>query len=160
MPPLDPNVLEWSQLARDLSSAFTFLVALAAGLFGLVRYLRSERIRQTEGVRELFRMFFDTDRYRRIRFVLANPTAPEFEQLKREIAVDGMPGELEGELIDMLNFFEFVAGLTHRGLVRRKDIDWMFANFIDRAVQVDFVRDYIRKNEFKELVRLAQRERQ
>lgn len=157
MPTPDPSVLAWSQLARDLASAFTFLVALAAGLFGLFRYLRSERIRQTEGVRELFRMFFDTDRYRRIRFVLANPAAPEFEQLKREIAVEGMPGALEGELIDMLNFFEFVAGLTHRGLVRRKDIDWMFANFIDRAVQVDFVRDYIRNNDFKELTALSRR---
>jgi hypothetical protein len=48
----------WSQNARDSAAASVFLVALAAGLFGLFRYLRSERLRQTEQVRELYRMFF------------------------------------------------------------------------------------------------------
>ena len=141
----------WSQFARDSAAAFTFLVALAAGLFGLFRYLRSERLRQTEQVRELYRMFFESDRYRRIRFVLANPDSPEFAALKTELATPGMPKALEGELIDLLNFFEFVSGLTRRGLVARRDIDWMFASFIGRVVAVDFVRAYVLRSDFEEL---------
>ena len=147
----------WSQFARDSAAAFTFLVALAAGLFGLFRYLRSERLRQTEQVRELYRMFFDNQRYRRIRFVLANPEAPEFAQLKDELATPGMPKELESELIDLLNFFEFVTGLTRRGLVARQDVDWMFANFIERVVGVDFVRAYILRLDFDELHTICRR---
>ena len=54
--------LYWSELARNWASAFTFVAALLAGLFGLFRYLRSERMRQTEQVRELSRMFFESDR--------------------------------------------------------------------------------------------------
>src|SRR5262245_41249307 len=76
VPPIIPeegSALYWSELARDWASAFTFLAALLAGLFGLFRYLRSERLRQTEQVRELYRMFFESVRYRRIRFVIANP---------------------------------------------------------------------------------------
>ena len=42
-------------------------------------------MRQTEQVRELYSMFFDNQRYRRIRFVLANPDAPEFAALKVEL---------------------------------------------------------------------------
>ena len=141
----------WSQFARDSAAAFTFLVALAAGLFGLFRYLRSERLRQTEQVRELYRMFFDNQRYRRIRFVLANPDSPEFAALKTELSTPGMPKALEGELIDLLNFFEFVSGLTRRGLVAKRDIDWMFASFIGRVVSVDFVRDYVLRSDFEEL---------
>src|SRR6185503_1989028 len=129
--PHEGSALYWSQLARDWASAFTFLVALVAGLFGLFRYLRSERLRQTEQVRELYRMFFESDRYRRIRFVLANPEAPEFAALRAELAQPGMPQALQGELIDMLNFLEFVTGLSRRGLVARSDVDWMFSNFID-----------------------------
>lgn len=154
--------LYWSELARNWASAFTFVAALLAGLFGLFRYLRSERMRQTEQVRELYRMFFESERYRRIRFVLANPDSPEFAALKTELATPGMPKALEGELIDLLNFFEFVSGLTRRGLVAKRDIDWMFASFIRRVVDVDFVRDYVLRSDFEELrdtARMAQRRR-
>lgn len=143
--------LYWSELARNWASAFTFVAALLAGLFGLFRYLRSERMRQTEQVRELYRMFFESDRYRRIRFVIANPDSPEFAALKTELSTPGMPKALEGELIDLLNFFEFVSGLTRRGLVAKRDIDWMFASFIDRVVTVDFVRGYVMRSDFEEL---------
>jgi hypothetical protein len=153
----NPDLLIWSQLARDWATAFTFLALLAAGLFGLFRYLRSERLRQTEQVRELYRMFFESERYRRIRFVIHHPEAPEFDKLKAELAADGVPQELEGELIDLLNFFEFVSGLTRRGLVARSDIDWMFANFIERIVKVDFLRTYILAGDYHELARAARR---
>lgn len=155
--PNEGSVLYWSELARNWASAFTFVAALLAGLFGLFRYLRSERMRQTEQVRELYRMFFESERYRRIRFVLANPDAPEFAALKSELATPGMPRELEGELIDLLNFLEFVSGLTRRGLVSRRDIDWMFSNFIDRVVGVDFVRAYVLRSDFDELVLACKR---
>ena len=62
-----------------------------------------------------------------------------------------MPKALEGELIDLLNFFEFVSGLTRRGLVAKRDIDWMFPSFIGRVVSVDFVRDYVLRSDFEEL---------
>lgn len=140
-----------SEQARNWASTFTFVAALLAGLFGLFRYLRSERMRQTEQVRELYRMFFENDRYRRIRFVLANPEASEFAALKTELATPGMPKELEGELIDLLNFLEFVSGLMRRGLVAKEDVDWMFASFIDRIIGIDFVRAYVMKSTYDEL---------
>ncbi|MDP3736664.1 MAG: hypothetical protein Q8R02_04695 [Hyphomonadaceae bacterium] len=155
--PVEGSALYVSELARNWASAFTFLVALAAGLFGLFRYLRSERMRQTEQVRELYRMFFDNIRYRRIRFVLANPDAPEFAALKTELATPGMPKEMESELIDLLNFFEFVTGLTRRGLVARQDIDWMFSNFIERVVGIDFIREYVLKQTYDELAVLCRK---
>jgi hypothetical protein len=155
--PQEGSALYWSELARNWASAFTFVAALLAGLFGLFRYLRSERMRQTEQVRELYRMFFDQERYRRIRFVLANPASAEFSQLKSELATEGMPKELEGELIDLLNFFEFVSGLTRRGLVNRRDIDWMFANFVDRVVKIDFIRAYILRLDFEYLAAMCRR---
>lgn len=155
--PTEGSALYISELARNWASAFTFLVALAAGLFGLFRYLRSERMRQTEQVRELYSMFFDNQRYRRIRFVLANPDAPEFAALKTELATPGMPKEMESELIDLLNFFEFVTGLTRRGLVARQDIDWMFSNFIERVVRIDFIREYVLKQTYDELEVLCRR---
>lgn len=146
-----PDWLVWSQLIRDWASIFTFAAALLAGLFGLFRYMRSERLRQTEQVRELYRMFFESDRYRTIRFVLANPSAAEYTRLEEELAAPGMPKEMEGQLIDLLNFFEFVTGLTRRGLVAKKDVDWMFANFIERVVRIAFIREYILKGDFDEL---------
>ena len=83
--------------------------------------------------------------------VLANPEAPEFATLQAELATPGMPKPLESELIDLLNFLEFVSGLTRRGLVARRDIDWMFASYIERVVAVDFVRAYILRQDFEEL---------
>ena len=70
-----------------------------------------------------------------------------------------MPRELEAELIDFLNFLEFVAGLTRRGLVAKRDIDWMFSSFIERVIAVDFVREYVLRQDFDEL-RLAARRSQ
>ncbi len=148
---MDSSWIGLSELARNWASAFTFLAALAAGLFGLFRYLRSERLRQTEQVRELYSMFFESPRYRRIRFVMGNPTSPEYAALRTELETEGMPRELEGELIDLLNFFEFVTGLTRRGLVAREDVDWMFRNFINQVASTDFIRAYVLKNDFQEL---------
>ncbi len=153
----NPEMLAWSQFVRDWATALTFLAALLAGFFGLFRYLRSERLRQTEQVRELYEMFFNNSRYRRIRFVLANPDTAEFATLKTELETPGMPRELEGELIDLLNFLEFVTGLTRRGLVARRDVDWMFSNFIERVVSVDFVRAYILRQQFDELAVLCRK---
>ena len=155
--PHEGSALYWSQLVRDWASAFTFMAALLAGMFGLFRYLRSERLRQTEQVRELYHMFFESDRYRRIRFVLANPEAPEYEKLRAELAQPGMPQALHAELIDMLNFLEFVTGLSRRGLVARSDVDWMFSNFIDRIVAVDFVRDFVLRSDFAELAPMCRK---
>ena len=62
-----------------------------------------------------------------------------------------------GELIDLLIFFEFVPGRTRRGLVARQDVDWMFANFIERVVGVDFVRAYILRLDFDELHTICRR---
>ena len=104
-------------------------------------------------------MFFEGARYRRIRFVLAHPEAPEFARLRVEMAAKGMPGELEGELIDLLNFFEFVSGLMRRGLVSKKDVDWMFRSFIDDLTQIDFVRDYILSSDYDELHVACRRKR-
>ena len=44
-----------------------------------------------------------------------------------------------------------MSGLTRRGLVARRDIDWMFAGFIDRVIGIDFVREYVLRHDFDEL---------
>ena len=155
--PQEGSALYWSELARNWASAFTFVVALLAGLFGLFRYLRSERMRQTEQVRELYKSFFESDRYRRIRFVLANPDSAEFATLRTELATPGMPKPLESELIDLLNFLEFVSGLTRRGLVSKKDVDWMFRSFTDDVAAIPEVRDYVLASDYDELHLICRR---
>ena len=157
MEQINPAWVTWAELARNWASAFTFLVALAAGLFGLFRYLRSERLRQTEQVRELYSMFFENDRYRRIRFVLGNPKSAEYQQLAQELATDGMPKPLEGELIDLLNFLEFVQGLARRGLIAKGDVDWMFRSFLEHVTRLDAVRAYVLRNDFEELAALCRK---
>jgi hypothetical protein len=143
--------LLWSAVARNLATALTFVAALCAGLFGLFRYLRSERVRQAEQVLELFRMFFVSGRFQTIRFALANPGSEAFERLRLETEADGMPGALKAELIEYLNFLEFVCGLTRRGLVARSDVDWMFSGFIAVAARTDFVRALALGGDFTEL---------
>jgi hypothetical protein len=157
MDEINPGWLAWAELARNWASAFTFVVALLAGLFGLFRYLRSERLRQTEQVRELYSMFFENDRYRRIRFVLGNPKSPEFQQLAQELATEGMPKPLEGELIDLLNFLEFVQGLARRGLIARADVDWMFRSFLERVARLEAVRTYVLRSDYEELAALCRK---
>ena len=39
----------------------------------------------------------------------------------------------------------------------RKDVDWMFANFIERTVGIDFVRAYILRQQFDELAVLCRK---
>lgn len=141
----------WSELVRNYAQAFTMLAAVAAGLFAIVRYARGERLRQTELVRDFYRMFFESDRYKKIRFILENPTAPEYARLEAQLAEGGVPGDLEEAFIDYLNFFEFVVGLMHRRMVMRRDVDWMFAFFLKRLFETGFTRDYILKWGFEEL---------
>ena len=151
------SLITLSELARNWAAAFTLIAALAAGLFGLFRYLRGERLRQTEQIRSLYAQFFENDRYRRIRFVLAAPDSPEFQQLIGELGTGGLPKPLESELIDLLNFFEFVAGLARRGHLARKDVDWMFQNFIDRIIATEPVRAYVLAGDYAELADICRK---
>jgi hypothetical protein len=146
------SAIELSELARNWAQVFAFLGALAAGVFALFRYWRSEQTQQTEQVREFFRMFFESDRHKHIRFVLENPANPEFDKLRRDVLDDGAPRELEEKFIDYLNFFEFVVGLMHRRMVARREVEWMFQHFIDRLFAIDWVRDYIAEWGFEELM--------
>ncbi|MBI1340200.1 hypothetical protein GC169_08345 [bacterium] len=140
-----------SEIVRNYAQAATMIGALLAGVFGLWRYVRGERLRQTELVRDFYRMFFESDRYKRIRFILENPDAPEFAQLEAQLLEGGLPGDLEEPFIDYLNFFEFVVGLMHRKMVPRRDVDWMFAFFLNRLFTTGFTRAYILKWGFEEL---------
>ena len=112
MDAISPEWVVWAETARNFAAAFTLLAALAAGLFGLFRYLRSERLRQTDQVRGLYSMFFESERYRRIRFVLSHPDSAEYAELTAELSQGGMPRQLESELIDLLNFLELFLGVS------------------------------------------------
>jgi len=149
----DDGWLLWSEVARNIATALTFIAALGAGLFGLFRYLRSERVRQAEQVRELYSMFFESGRYQTIRFLLANPGGEMYERLRSETEAEGFPGPLKAELIEYLNFLEFVCGLTRRGLIARADVDWMFSGFVETAVRTDFIKRLVRKGAFRELAK-------
>lgn len=97
--------------------------------------------------------FFESENYKKIRRILDYQTEPEFSRL-RQAALDGTYDELVEELVDYLNFFEFVASLERLGQLKQREISVLFQYYLSLLRKHDFVRDYIRTQGFEDLQRL------
>lgn len=129
------------------------LAALAGAAFVLVTYRHGQRQRRAEWLDGLYARFYEQPQYKRIRRILDYDLEPEMSTLKSDV-LSGTASDLHEELVDYLNFFEFLGSLSELGQITEEEISMLFEYYLSRMNDHDFLVLYVKANGFERLERL------
>lgn len=132
--------------------------ALAAGGFVLLTYRQSQRQRRAEWLDGLYTRFYEQPQYKRIRRVLDYRIEPDLGNLRTAIE-SGADSDAAEELVDYLNFFEFLGSLQAMGQLSQNETSMMFEYYICRLNDEPFVVSYVETQGFERLARMLSRRR-
>lgn len=96
----------------------------------------------------LFEKFFYDKTYANIRKILDYNNISEIEHLKL-IIYEHSDIQLEVDLVNYLNFFEFIAALWQLRQMAFDEIRTMFEYYISRLGDYDFIMKYLEQEGFK-----------
>lgn len=111
--------LEWATLIGALTAGVGIIWAART-------YLRDTKHRRAAWLGELFEMFYVKNDHKRVRRLMDSGTlAATARSGNSEAQV-----ALEEEVVDYLNFFEFIGSLHAMGQLTREEIDMMFDYYL------------------------------
>lgn len=130
---------------------------LGAGIGGAITiyiYYRNSQLQRAQWLYSLFEKFFYQSRYAEIRRLLDYDNEQEIKRL-RDALTSHADEKLEEELVDYLNFFEFIASLWQLRQLPMGEIRMMFDYYIRRLGDYDFVMQYLQDEGFEGLTALV-----
>jgi len=126
-----------------------FWVLSLVGIFIAWRSFRqTSRLKRAEWLKSLFEKFYETDLYKQIRSRIDNGT----------IELDVVNNDpLEDQLVDYLNFFEFIAGLWKLKQLSLQEVLLLFDYWLNKIKQSRWLDQYLKKYGFENLSMLLSR---
>lgn len=126
------------------------VAALGAAGFALHTYRRSQRQRRAEWLDSLYTRFFEQPQYKRMRRLLDYETEPNLTDLRTAIE-SGADTEASEELVDYLNFFEFLGSLEELGQISDSEASMLFEYYISRLNDRPFIVAFVKAQGFEQL---------
>lgn len=137
----------------ELKTILNYLVALitiSGGLFTIYTYWKNSKLKRSEWLYNLYEKFYEKDNYKRIRYIIDYERVEDIKRLKKGVVYD-CEDELVEELVDYLNFFEFIASLWTMKQLTSKEIAMVFEYYILRIYDHDFIVNFLNDEGFKQL---------
>ena len=137
----------------ELKTILNYLVALitiSGGVFTIYTYWKNSKLKRSEWLYNLYEKFYEKDNYKRIRYIIDYEREEDIKRLKRGV-LDDCEDELVEELVDYLNFFEFIASLWVMKQLTSKEIAMVFEYYILRIYDHDFIVKFLNDEGFKQL---------
>ena len=139
-------------LSSDFLEPVVKIATVAGIIIALIQYRKNSQLEKAKWLAELYKKFYEEPNYKKMRAILDYPNAhkDEIENLKQNIGKDSEI-KLQEELVDYLNFFEFIATLEKLGQLETGKINLVFGYYIKLLDKHEFVQSFISQNEFKNL---------
>jgi hypothetical protein len=126
------------------------LIAAVGGGIGIHTYWRNSQTRRAEWLCRLYEKFYEGDHYRKVRRILDYEPKEELTKL-----CDGLTGkgdaELAEQLVDYLNFFEFIASLWAMKQLSLREIRMLFQYYLELNARHEPVFQFIKTQGFENL---------
>ena len=106
-----------------------FVGAVTGAVIGLAIYRSNSRTRRAEWLYSLYAKFYEDDHYKGMRRILDGGQPAQLTALNADLAA-GNASDLCEQLVDYLNFFEFVASLRKMNQVSEKEIRRLFDYYL------------------------------
>lgn len=146
---------------RDAIALLAIIVGAVSAGMAIATYRRNVQNQQTAWLHQLFEKFYEKPTYRKVRALLDNRSAEAPAQIARLAAggEDAQTGLSEQDLVDYLNFFEFICDLEARKRLKRGDMDALFDYYLRNLAMLPDVAKYIEEEQhgFEALAREIRR---
>jgi hypothetical protein len=129
------------------------VVAAIGGFFTLYIYSQNSKLRKAEWLYSLFEKFFYENKYAEIRQLIDYGNADDIQKIADAIK-NRSNIALEEQLVNYLNFFEFIANLWLLKQVHIDEVTMMFDYYIKQLNKHTFIVDYLGVNGFEGVQRL------
>jgi len=137
--------------AEIIIQAGLLLSALIGGYVTIKTYIKTANIRRAEWLHTLYKSFYEETTYNEMRRIL-DYKGDKFDILIKQLSDNtGEQHTLREDLVDYLNFFEFIATLWKTGQLETEEILMMFDYYIRCLNHNSVIRDYIRLHGFEGL---------
>jgi hypothetical protein len=124
-------------------------VSIVGGIIAVVTYRRDANRRRAEWLMSFYEKFYEEPRYKKIRYLL-DYQPPEYDELKRAVE-SGLGDERAEQVVDYLNFFEFVGSLWRLGQISSRDIRMLFQYYLENLRSHDWLRRFVKEQGFESL---------
>jgi hypothetical protein len=139
----------------NILQAALIVVSIVGGLVAVVTYRRDVDRRRAEWLMSFYEKFYEEPRYKKVRFLL-DYRPPEYEEMRR-VVESGEADERADQLVDYLNFFEFVASLWKLGQVSLGDVRMLFEYYLNNLRSHKWVREFVKTQGFESLDEILNR---
>jgi hypothetical protein len=124
-------------------------VSIVGGIVAVITYRRDSNRRRAEWLMSFYEKFYEEPRYKKTRYLL-DYKPQEYDELKR-VVESGEADERAEQIVDYLNFFEFLGSLWRLGQISYNDICMLFQYYLDNIIEQDWLLRFVRKQGFESL---------
>lgn len=147
--------MDWLDLVLKISTLVGGVLAIVGGAIAIATFRRSAKLKRAEWLYNLYTRFYETQNYKEVRRILDYEPEPELTQLRKSVE-PGANDKLAEDLVDYLNFFEFVASLWKLGQLCQREILMLFEYYLKRIQDHQFVVGFVRGQGFESLAELLE----
>ncbi|MFN0082421.1 MAG: hypothetical protein ACKVOM_07855 [Ferruginibacter sp.] len=137
------------EILVKLAQIVGFILAGISLVFTAVTYIKNNKLKRGEWLKSLFEKFYEGKTFSKIRKEIEYERIGVYLELNEN--GDVKSEENEEELVDYLNFFEFIATLVKNGHLRKGEVNQMFGYFLKAINKNDFLKNYLIKYDFENL---------
>lgn len=137
----------------EISELLATFIAFLGGIVTVYTYWKNSSLKRAEWLYELYEKYYEAKYYKEMRLMIDYGRKEQIEMLKNAIEND-CEDKLVEELVDYLNFFEFIASLWKLGQLPLKEIAMVFEYYILRIGDYDFLNKFLVDQHFHHLPEL------
>ena len=135
-----------------IAQIFAYFVAGISFIVAFFTYRTNNKIKRGEWLKSLFEKFYEAKIFSKVRAEI------EYGRIETylNIFADGtvLNEEHEEQLVDYLNFFEFVATLQKNGHLKFTEVNQLFGYYLKAIKCNNFLKEYLTKYDFEILIAL------
>ena len=140
-------------VSKIVLPTIAILIAAAGGGMGVHTYWRNSQTRRAEWLFRLYEKFYEGDHYKKVRRILDYEPKEELTDLCDSLTANG-DAELCEQLVDYLNFFEFIASLWAMKQLSLREIRMLFQYYLELNARHEPVLQFIRTQGFESLQKM------
>ncbi len=129
-------------------------VALAGGIWAFFTYRRDVKRRRADLMKSLYEKFYEAVQLKKVRLLL-DYRPQEYDEM-RSLIQSGKAGQRAEDLVDYLNFFEFIASLWKLRQISYKDVCMLFHYYLKNLRSHDWIMKFVKENGFEALQELLE----
>ena len=129
---------------------------IIGGIFAINTYINNIKLRKAQWLYSLYEKFYESETYKNIRYIIDYERDDDINALKNAIYFSNNDTLVE-ELVDYLNFFEFIASLWVMKQLTVHEIAMLFEYYILRIYDHEFIVEFLKEEGFKQLPKLVYR---